>query len=347
MFIMLCADFAKVYSPEVDLPELGEPYDRIAGSSAALGRIVLGAMNDAPPDRADVEAFYQCLVPDHTGRYARQLYAEYDKLFGKVGASGRADELDRSSHEHSRRVSLLNYQIKAQPLTPFVNGLLHPGNPTAKPSMYDHASDNLAYISTELLRVRMGLDRPPDTSARSRLSDVLGVANELDTSVVLIEAAKSRPSLRILPAPIQMEAGPDKKYNADLLAIDTATNQAVGIQVKTRPRQTDAVYDKERIVVVSGSVDLYNALAERIEGSTRYRTISMAGMLSAHRLIALNPKSSSGKALAREVGQKRFTQSRMYARQKFGHVHDRRAEALKTIEAMLAGKLGWKTIQAA
>ncbi|MES2876468.1 MAG: hypothetical protein V4678_03270 [Patescibacteria group bacterium] len=109
-----------------------------------------------------------------------------------------------------------------------------------------------------------------------------GVMTEIDAAIVLLEMARTNRDLSVVPAPRRFEHA-DHATNADFIMYDRSTDEATGIQVKTKVtdehRQS---YDPERIVLICGGEDLGGRIWTRTkQGSSNNEYVAWPGMIAA------------------------------------------------------------------
>lgn len=121
-----------------------------------------------------------------------------------------------------------------------------------------------------------------------------GYGTEIDVLELLLEISRENPTVVVLPGLPQFERGRHgRATNADMLLFNTATQNAIGVQVKTRASNEDAkVYDGSVVQLVSGTEDLDNLRAVRTQpNSSSRKSIPWPGYMALHRLATIAPTS--------------------------------------------------------
>lgn len=140
--------------------------------------------------------------------------------------------------------------------------------------------------------VRRRDNAPGGARAEAVLAVQHGMLTETDTLIVLLEIARTRPELVVVPAPPQFESAVAGR-NADLLVLDVRERRAVGIQVKTALADAAHVQGARRgVVLVDGIADLGNQRLTPLHArSSTTRVIAWPGLISAHVVLRANPRS--------------------------------------------------------
>lgn len=120
----------------------------------------------------------------------------------------------------------------------------------------------------ELLRAYGGTEDFFEPQNQRAYGSFTGAIQEYDAGIILIEFMRRNPNVTVVPAPMQFERT-NSRTNVDLLIIDFIGKRAVGAQVKTQVRhQHVEKYDKDRVVLIDGAVDLENVRVMRIKKGT-------------------------------------------------------------------------------
>lgn len=145
-----------------------------------------------------------------------------------------------------------------------------------------------------------------------------GLTNELDAGLILLEAIKPFSDLTVVPGPRQFESDGKRNvpYAADFVVV-SSENKAVGVQVKSFIASQNQIddYDRSRIMLIDGRVDLGNSRVARTkQESSHVRKVSWGGVLSAHfaRKISFQGKNGLGSNLD-PARQRQFIQLQMRA----------------------------------
>lgn len=196
------------------------------------------------------------------------------------------------------------------------------------------------YVQREVLAGKRSGYAYFDTEHEYQRKYTEGLTNELDAGLVLLEAIKPYPDLTVVPGPRQFESDGKRNvpYAADFVVVSTE-NKAVGVQVKSFISSQDQIedYDRSRIMLIDGSVDLGNSRVARTkQESSHTRKVSWGGVLSAHfaRKISFQGKHGLGANL--DPNKKRqFIQLQMRAHGPTQHMHNDFAQATSTIRDRL------------
>lgn len=156
-----------------------------------------------------------------------------------------------------------------------------------------------------------------------------GQLTEIDTMITGIEMVRTekQADLSFLPAPSIFEDGHKDSYNIDFIVINKSAGEAHGIQAKTRVAkhphvhsQTSAhskaavkVYDKERVAIIDGFLDLGNSGLD-----ARRKVVAQPGLIALDHLQRITTKDKPrflneytindlmrAKGVARELSGKR------------------------------------------
>lgn len=164
-----------------------------------------------------------------------------------------------------------------------------------------------------------------------------GMLTEIDAMIALLEVSCRSPQTVVLPAPPQFErfAG---GANADMIVIDTAAHEVIGVQVKSSRswRQADH-YDARRVVMLDGVLHLENSRVMRTDARrSDRRAVSWPGLVGAHYLRALPVgRVEKGWATRRQALNMKIA-ARHYA----GEMTDRNAEAFENCVRLVHQALG-------
>lgn len=141
----------------------------------------------------------------------------------------------------------------------------------------------LSGIQLYIARERLFTNVTDSPTASANLADLEGVLNEHDAALVLLEIQKRNPAIRhVVPAPYQFEST-SPEHNVDFVML--TEDQAVGVQVKSKVSDAHRKqYDRTRVVLLDGNVDMDNVLAKKIPGKSRLQMVGWAGILCAQRL---------------------------------------------------------------
>jgi hypothetical protein len=131
-----------------------------------------------------------------------------------------------------------------------------------------------------------------DPRASASLALAHGMLSETDALVVLLEMARRRRDLLVLPAPPQFESAPGGR-SADLVVADLRARTAVGIQVKTSLLTTEKARRSDpALVLVDGVTDLGNERLTPLHPRTTSKGLMpWPGLISAHFVLAANPRT--------------------------------------------------------
>ncbi|MFD1860947.1 hypothetical protein EHW97_08095 [Aeromicrobium camelliae] len=172
--------------------------------------------------------------------------------------------------------------------------------------LYDGGTASLS--GSQVTRARFELSKTALTVVRSRdqlverdlyFTDdfeefrgwMIGALTEMDGMVALMELCRRIPGTFVIPAPPQFEnmAGP---ANADLIVVQPRDGWRVrGVQLKASSthRHVDR-YDRDRVTLVDGIVDMYNERAmRRHQRRSDKDVVSWPGLVAAHYLASLAP----------------------------------------------------------
>lgn len=159
-----------------------------------------------------------------------------------------------------------------------------------------------------------------------------GMLTEIDACIALLEATRSDAHVLVLPAPPQFErfAG---EANADMLVIDTAARQAIGVQIKaSHAWQSVERYDRRRIVMLDGIEDLQNSRAMRTDPRrSARRTVSWPGLVGAHYLRTLPVQ----RIQSRWVTRRQALNLKLAARHYVGQIADRNAQVFDRCRSLV------------
>ena len=125
-----------------------------------------------------------------------------------------------------------------------------------------------------------------NTPAHAPFRALTGRMQELDAAIVLLEVARRRQELTVIPAPLQFRAGPERGLNANFLVLDTTTNDIAGVRIRPRVMPKDLeTADHSRIMFIDGITDLGNVKSVRIKkGSSQEKAIPWPGLISAKQM---------------------------------------------------------------
>ena len=171
-----------------------------------------------------------------------------------------------------------------------------------------------------------------------------GLTNELDAGLVLMQVVKSMPDLTVVPGPKQFECDGTRNvpYAADFVVV-SSTNKAVGVQVKSfisDHEQADK-YDKSRLIMIDGRMDLGNARVMRTQQeSTRVKNVSWGGLLCAQfaTKMSFSGKDTLGKYIS-DSTRKKVLQLQMQAKPAIAGMHNDFQLATANIRERIVGAL--------
>lgn len=244
--------------------------------SGAFGQHLHDYLANQEPDVAYAEFEGQYTGWQHT-MYQPHLNVQIrkDKIF---------DPATETSPQQLKEFSEQNFHLLTSALLPMWQSLLdgetgkNPGAKTIKQLQGRLALTGMPLFST---RAALGDEYFEDTY-REKRATIEGTLNEIDAAIALLEIAKRRPHLHIVPGPYQFEHQ-DREFNSDLIAIDTEQQTVVGAQVKSRALDSNIEhYDKDHVMVIDGDCDLQNTSSRRFDRlSSQISRIGWAGLLAA------------------------------------------------------------------
>lgn len=194
----------------------------------------------------------------------------------------------------SRGVRALHFHTMAHCLLPMWRPVMGVGEPA---NVRERRVAQLLlsiHASHMVLRRSENQRHAADPGAAALLAVQHGMLTETDTLVVLLEIARNRREVLVLPAPPQFESSA-AEGNADLLMLDIRARTITGIQVKTALTTAETVRRHDRrVVLVDGVADLGNQrLASVHPRSSAKRLTAWPGLISAHFVLGANPRSDA------------------------------------------------------
>lgn len=135
------------------------------------------------------------------------------------------------------------------------------------------------------------------TDQKYTRSFVEGLLNEVDASIVLLEASRKHKWV-VLPAPPQFERGVRPSANVDFVVLAPGS-QVIGVQVKSKLSRGEAAHYDSEVVLLDGQVDMDNQMGRRtaIEHSD-IKVVTWAGIIAAQRAERIATSGNKGTVLA-------------------------------------------------
>ena len=238
----------------------------------------------------------------YNGHVQTESAAEYR---GIIDAAIVNAALDNEDDAREKAMSVHNFHVMSQPVAPMwgemIAGLeIGQGDreKTIRLAMLALSQRSLDYAlyRQKFASIEQGHSYF-DESTRSMRGVTEGIMTEIDAFLTLLEIARTNPNLIVVPAPRRFEHS-TRETNADFIAYDKSTDEAVGVQVKSYITDNDReLFDGERIVLISGSDDLGGKIWTRTQsGSSRNQFVTWPGMIAADVLknIPLHGKKNTG-----------------------------------------------------
>lgn len=174
------------------------------------------------------------------------------------------------------------------------------------------------YIFRERYAKKFGSETLYTPEHKKATQMLTGIAQEIDTGIILMDIAKQYKDLTFVPAPLQFERT-KKERNVDFVAVNIHRKTAIGLQVKsvvTNERYDR--YDPEYVVMVDGDCDMNNIKAVRtVKGKSDKYVMSWPGMIAARRIVDLKPQNLRGMA---SVNRDAITKLKFHARDVAGNI---------------------------
>lgn len=153
-----------------------------------------------------------------------------------------------------------------------------------------------------------------DTAYEQIRKAINGRLAEFDAGITLAEYIKRQhPTATLYAAPAQFEHSPIRSNNADYILTDYSIQQTVGIQVKSYVSSDSyEQYDKDKIILVDGSVDLGGQRLVRSHKNGTPKIKSWCGMVAVRHLVEASKEERSHYSEVYDMND-RYLLSRVFA----------------------------------
>ena len=150
---------------------------------------------------------------------------------------------------------------------------------------------NLAVANTALFGTLLDAAKndsffvPESRELRPEISSVIGIANELDTALLLEYLPRDTPQLTVIASPGAYEHSTNASLNADIMLFDTERNIAQPIQVKSSVRADHKKAYDDDMLLFDGQRDLGNTYSIRRPRSSERVAVPWGGFIAVHFLM--------------------------------------------------------------
>lgn len=244
----------------------------------------------------------------------------------------------------------VNFQILNENMTPLWAPLLHCEWPRSvnPQAVITTAMNGLALTGLLDFVVREKFVKQKGTEAlyagdQTYLDRLTGAMQELDAAIVVLDVlrrmVRQGANCTVVPAPMQFERS-KSGANADLLVINMDEGRALGVQIKTNVhRKTLEKYDKERVILIDGTIDLNNT---RVVRTTRGRSTEAVkpwpGITAASRVHAIKMHGEQRKYIPRRYASN-IQSVKLMAREAVGSLRTDHRELTNAISERILHKL--------
>ena len=255
--------------------------------SATFGESLHNYLLGDPSDIPDIEEYYAWMRDDYP-KMERRLLENHDQPDkAKIMARGIGD---------------LTFHIINKSLIPLFNVRETPND--------TKANKNDRRMNIALCQANIAVNALVWCQYRSDLEEqglyyseefeeyrgvIQGRLAEFDATAALLNYIRhTKPGYNLFASPAQFERGPESAKNSDLIVVNPESDQAIGVQVKSRvTKETVGEYDPRMIVLLDGQVDLGGHKYVRLKDVRGHITepikFTYGGMLAIEYLTKIPP----------------------------------------------------------